>query len=670
MSDDAQTEFGGAQASAQAAADLKALGEAMGDRAAWAVGRVMNRNILHCGPGTPLDQAAAMMARRACSSILVVDEKGAPAGIWTERDALAVDMDDIDHMTVPMRDVMSAPVRCVDIGTTLEQMVTTFREEGVRHYVVTEDGKPVGVVSQTDIVRHQGINSFLTLRNVGSLVRRIPLVVEGDETVSVIARRLRDEGLEAAVIQVDGQPFGMLTERDVLHLIAQRKAAGRAREVCSHPLITAPRGMPLIQAHDLMERERIRHLAVIDDVTGQVGSLLSFGDILGAVELDYSRYLHAILARQDATIRAKEERQRQIISATQEGYVELDAQGRIVGINPAMERLLGIPERDLLGLSPTDLVMPESLAEQARQIARVAECEHRNYELEFRHRDGHPVPVRVSGTTLRDSQGQLMGSFAFLTDLSDIKDAQSQLNALVDKVSRSNAELESFAYIISHDLQEPLRMIASYLRLVERRYGEKLDPEGAEFISYAVDGAKRMQAMITGLLDYSRIDRRGHEFVETDAATCLEAALHHLQQAVSDADGTVKADALPTLKIDASQVARLFQNLVGNALKYRHPDRPPQIHIGARRGDAGDDWLFFVTDNGIGIDPAFNERVFRMFQRLHTRDKYDGNGIGLAVCKRIVERHGGTIWVDGMPGEGSTVYFTLPDDPATRGIAP
>jgi len=314
--------------------------------------------------------------------------------------------------------------------------------------------------------------------------------------------------------------------------------------------------------------------------------------------------------------------------------------------------------------------MPDSRALQEEQLGRVANSQHRNYELDFRHRDGHAVPVRVSATTLRDDAGRLTGAFAFLTDLSDICEAERQLNALVDKVSRSNAELESFAYVISHDLQEPLRMIASYLRLVERRYADKLDPEGVEFIDYAVDGAKRMQSMITDLLDYSRIDRRGHAFEQGDSGACVALALRHLKAALEDAGAVVETDALPTLRADCGQLARLFQNLIGNAVKYRHPDRPPVIRIGASRGDAGDDWLFWVRDNGIGIDPAFAERVFRMFQRLHTRDQYGGNGIGLAVCKRIVERHGGTIWMEGRHGEGATVWFTLPQDPATRGLTP
>jgi PAS domain S-box-containing protein len=650
-------------------ADLKALGDNLGDRGRWSVSRVMNTDILQCPPDTPLDQAATMMTRRHCSSILIVETTGAVAGIWTERDALAVDLDDLDCMTVPVAAVMSSPVKAIAAAATLHEVVTRFRSDGVRHYVVVDAGAPVGVVSQTDLIRHQGIHSFLTLRDVGSLIRREPLLVDGEDSVSSIARRLRDRGGDAAVVMVDGRPFGMVTERDVLRLVAHRKASRRGREVCSHPLIAAQRSMPLIQAHDLMERRRIRHLAVVDEVTATVRSVLSFNDILGTIELDYTRYLQALLARQDAAIQAKEERQRQIIAATQEGYMEMDAEGRIVAVNPAMEALIGFRAEDLLGRRPADLVAESSRGEQERQHLRVAETEHRAYELDLAHRDGHPVPVRVSGTTLRAADGTVLGSFAFLSDLSDIKAAERRLNALVDTVSRSNADLEAFAYVISHDLQEPLRMIASYLRLVERRYAPALDREGTEFIDFAVDGARRMQSMITDLLDYSRIDRRGRAFERCDSATCLDAALRHLKAALDESAGTVETTALPAVKADSGQVIRLFQNLVGNAIKYRATDRPLRVEVGARRGDAGDDWLFWVRDNGIGIDPAFSERIFRMFQRLHARDQYEGNGIGLAVCKRIVERHGGAIWIDGRPDHGTTVYFTLPEDPATRDVS-
>ncbi len=650
--------------------ELSALGETLTDRSRWPVSRIMNSEILTCRPDTGLDVAAGLMTQRGCSSILVVDDEERVVGIWTERDALAVDLEDEAGMTVAISKVMSSPVRSVPATATIEDVITNFRDGSIRHYVVVEGERPVGVVSQTDIVRNQGLNTFLTLRDIGSMVRRTPLLVAGEETVSAVASLMRRATGDAAIVMVDDAPFGILTERDVLRFIAHRLAGHRAREVCARPLLTVPRTTPVIHAHDLMERNHVRHLVVVDEASGEVVSVLSFADILGAIELDYSRYLHAALARQNATIKAKEERQRQIIAATQEGYLELDTDGRVVAVNAAMERLLGVSESSLVGRSPADLVMPECRDAQADQIRRIPDTRHRRYEVDFRHRDGHAVPVRVNATTLCDSTGRITGSFGFLTDLSDKREAERQMNALVDKVSRSNAELEAFAYVISHDLQEPLRMIASYLRLVERRYRDKLDDEGVEFIDFAVDGAKRMQSMITDLLDYSRIDRRGHAFERSDTGACVTLALRHLTAALEEADAVVETDALPALKADDSQLARLFQNLIGNAIKYRHPDRPPHIRIGARRGDAGDDWLFWVRDNGIGIDPAFADRVFRMFQRLHTRDQYSGNGIGLAVCKRIVERHGGTIWIEGHPDEGATVWFTLPENPASRGIVP
>jgi light-regulated signal transduction histidine kinase (bacteriophytochrome) len=262
---------------------------------------------------------------------------------------------------------------------------------------------------------------------------------------------------------------------------------------------------------------------------------------------------------------------------------------------------------------------------------------------------------------MRDGEGTIVGSFALLSDLTEQRAQQKQLSTLIEQVSQSNAELEAFAYVISHDLQEPLRMIASYMRLIERRYPEKLDDEGREFIGYAVDGAKRMQSMITDLLEYSRINRLGHSFALCDAEQCLNSALRNLMPRLTEAGGVVDAQVLPTVFADGSQVIRLFQCLIDNAITFRDPQRPPRIRISAARGEQPGEWVFSVEDNGIGIEAQFSDRIFQMFQRLHARGQLGGNGIGLAVCKRIVERHHGRIWLRSKVGEGSVFSFTLPD---------
>ncbi len=224
-------------------------------------------------------------------------------------------------------------------------------------------------------------------------------------------------------------------------------------------------------------------------------------------------------------------------------------------------------------------------------------------------------------------------------------------------LARSNDELQQFAYVASHDLQEPLRMISSYLQLLERRYREQLDSEAQEFIHYAVDGAARMQTLIRALLEYSRVSTRGQPFGAVDLETVLDEAIANLKLAIADAQAVITHDPLPTLRGDASQLMQLLQNLISNALKFR-AERPPHIHVGVSKSDPH--WTIWVRDNGIGIEPEYRDRIFLIFQRLHTRTEYPGTGIGLALCKKIVERHGGQIWLESQPGEGSTFFLTLP----------
>ncbi|NJO66448.1 MAG: GAF domain-containing protein [Leptolyngbyaceae cyanobacterium RM1_405_57] len=226
------------------------------------------------------------------------------------------------------------------------------------------------------------------------------------------------------------------------------------------------------------------------------------------------------------------------------------------------------------------------------------------------------------------------------------------------ELARSNADLEQFAYVASHDLQEPLRMVASYLQLLERRYRGQLDDTADEFIDYAVDGAARMQTLINDLLDYSRVDSRGKSFVIISGSAILDRAIANLQPAIEAANATLTCAPLPKIMADATQLTQLFQNLISNALKF-HSDQPLHIHVSAQH--QADAWLLSVQDNGIGIDSEYADRIFLIFQRLHSRGEYPGTGIGLAICKKIVERHGGNIWVESQPGQGSTFYFTIPD---------
>lgn len=282
--------------------------------------------------------------------------------------------------------------------------------------------------------------------------------------------------------------------------------------------------------------------------------------------------------------------------------------------------------------------------------------------------------LHSQGEVIRGSDGKAVRMIGFVQDVTERKAAEDaifrsreDLTLKAAELSRSNSELEQFAYVASHDLQEPLRMVASYVQLLKKRYGGKLDADADEFIQFAVEGAQRMQGLIDDLLTYSRVGTRGKPFVPTDSAAALKTATDNLEVAISESRAVIRAGPLPTVTADATQLTQLFQNLLSNAIKYRR-DKDPEIAVSARR-EAGA-WLFAVADNGIGIDPAHFDRIFIIFQRLQARDETSGSGIGLALCKKIVERHGGRIWVESQPGKGSTFLFTIPDNKNIGGAKP
>ncbi len=276
--------------------------------------------------------------------------------------------------------------------------------------------------------------------------------------------------------------------------------------------------------------------------------------------------------------------------------------------------------------------------------------------MEFFGREVRPRDERI--LEIARTVGHQVGQFIARKQAeAALQEANDQLTAKAQQLSRSNAELEQFAYVASHDLQEPLRMIASYTQLILRRYGDRFDGDAKEFMDFIVDGATRMKQLIEDLLAYSRVGTHGKAFRPTDSGAAVQKALANLRAAIESTAGKVTADPLPTINADEFQLVQLFQNLIGNALKFKGA-QTPHVHISVK--DEADNWTFSVKDNGIGIDAEYFDRIFMVFQRLHSRTDYPGTGIGLAICKKVVDRHGGRIWIESSAGMGSTFWFTVP----------
>ncbi|MCI0506657.1 MAG: ATP-binding protein [Gammaproteobacteria bacterium] len=351
---------------------------------------------------------------------------------------------------------------------------------------------------------------------------------------------------------------------------------------------------------------------------------------------------------------------RQLLEAAPDAIIVVDHSGRITLANGMTETNFGYRPEELIG-QPIERLIPGRFRE--------AHVHHRdNYllnpntrpmgsgiELTALRRDGSEFPAEISISPLKTEDGMLV--IAVVRDISERKRTELSLKRHAQELERSNAELEQFAYVASHDLQEPLRIVASYTQLLARRYRDKLDNDANEFMDFIVDAATRMQDLINDLLSYSRVGTRGHEFEPTDLNKVLKNSLQNLDLRIKDSGAAITFDHLPTLMGEDRQLLQLFQNLIGNALKFRGED-PPKVHVGVIQHPG--EYVFSVRDNGIGIDPQYAERIFLVFQRLHARGEYPGTGIGLAICKKIVERHGGRIWVESAPGSGSTFRFTIP----------
>ncbi len=362
--------------------------------------------------------------------------------------------------------------------------------------------------------------------------------------------------------------------------------------------------------------------------------------------------------RTEEALRESERKFRDLYDNAPLGYHEYNTEGSITNVNRTDLEMLGYTAEEIIGRPIWKLnVNEDTVREQVMAKLTGARPPGKELERIYRRRDGTTFPVLIEDRLILDEKGRIKGIRCTVQDITERKRVEGALKEKTDELARSNKDLEQFASVASHDLQEPLRMVTSYVQLLARRYKGKLDSDADDFIRFAVDGAVRMRKLINDLLAYSRVGTQGKELSPTDSEAVLAQSVDDLKVAVEENGALVTHDPLPTVMADRSQLGQLFQNLIGNAIKFRG-NEPPRVHVSASRN--GNGWTFSVRDNGIGIAAEYSERIFIIFQRLHSRQEYAGTGIGLAICKKIVERHGGRIWVKSDPGQGATFYFILP----------
>jgi PAS domain S-box-containing protein len=494
---------------------------------------------------------------------------------------------------------------------------------------------------------------------------RVLILDDNPHDIELCIRQLNEAGFELQADAVDNEErfAERLQSRGYDLVLADYGIPAWSGVEAFHLLKQSGKDVPFILVTGILGEE-----AAIDLIKDGVSDCI-LKDRLARLPLAVRRALKEKSTRDEReqavqALRESEERVRLLLDSTAEAIYGISGQGSCTFCNAASLRLLGYDRPDnLLGKQMHRLIHHTRANGTPYPIAEcdihMGFCEgrgsHADDELLWR-KDGSCFPAECWSYPML-LNGEPIGSVVTFLDITERKAAATHLLQKVEELNRSNVELEQIAYIASHDLQEPLRMVASYTQLLAKRYKGKLGADADEFISFAVDGANRMQQLIQDLLTYSRVGTKGTDLRATSSEESLQQALRNLRGAIEESGAEVTHDPLPAIMADEMQLIQLFQNLIGNAIKYRSHG-VPRVHISAvLNGERK--WEFSVNDNGLGIDPQYFERIFRMFQRLHKREEFAGSGIGLAVCKKIVERHGGNISVESQPGKGSTFRFVL-----------
>lgn len=608
---------------------------------------------------------------------------GGPPDLWhaISRHLVDASRDGVLVFDTQGRIVDANPAICAALGYTREELclLTRTRITPARWYAAEEN------VLRSQ-VRVQGVSDEYEKEFVGKDGRLVPasvrtwLLRDGngrDAGAWCMVRDLRDraafETLSRTILQTAMDGFWIVD--DTLRLLEVNDAYCRMSGYARSALLTMR-----VDDLDCVENER-RLRARFDTVTPDQPSRYETrhrcrdGSILD-VEVSVStlptapRLLFAFV--RDTTLqRAQEEeivRSRQMLQAVLNHLPARiywkDAEGSYLGCNRSFAHDAGFDDADdVIGRDDFEMrwqEQAETIRAEDRAIVESGEARFEREETQV-DADGRLQWLRTSKLPMRDRSGAIVGVMGLYEDVTHYRRAEQELAKRAADLARSNRDLEQFADVASHDLQEPLRMVRSFVQMLADRYRGRLDDDADEFIGYAVDGAARMQDLIEDLLRYSRVGTGAALPIPTESSVALDTALENLRLRIEETGTLVTRGVLPRVKADPAQLVQLFQNLVSNAVKFRSEERPPVVHVSARRQPDG--WEFSVADNGIGIKPEYFGRIFQVFTRLHARVSYPGTGIGLAICKRVVERHGGRVWVESVPREGSTFFFFLPDEP-------
>lgn len=548
----------------------------------------------------------------------------------------------------PLEATLQALVRDKNLGPVVEFRITRAdgalrTVSGIGRAVVDEHGEVTGVV---------GVNTDITERKEAEAK-----LLESEERFRILVEGVQNY----AIFTLD--PGGKVVSWNAG---AQRIKGYKAEEIIGQNFsrfylqMDVDQGKPEKELHlaATSGRSELEHWRVRKD-----GSRFWANVVITAAHDSSGRLLgFSEISRDISERKETEARYRGLLEAAPDAMVVVNIAGEIVLLNVQAEKQFGYHRDELLGQQMKNII-PEGFAERlvADDLRSAAEALAQQIgtgiELVGRRKDGSAFPIEIMLSPLESAEGILVT--AAIRNISMRKQSEEHLVKTVGELKRSNDELQQFAYVASHDLQEPLRMVASYTQLLAKRYKGRLDSDADEFIGYAVDGSNRMQVLIQDLLAYSRAGTNGKPLREISSEKALKEALSNLRATIQESGAIVTHDSLPAITTDDTQLALVFQNLVGNALKY-HSSKAPLIHVSATK-NGGKEWTFSVRDNGLGIDSQYFERIFVIFQRLHGREEFKGTGIGLAICKKIVERLGGKIWVKSQPEMGSTFYFSLPE---------